>query len=1553
VTVNNPDVEAPGLSPRPRELVPSLEDLQVPVALQTAPAYPEDQPVARLVLTACEPQGAEQPLRAAAAKAWARGLLRAGQDDLSVPAQLLAPVGLVQALVTRARSRAEEALARSSTVDAEPAIALLLALATGASESDLSLMVWGRAGERPLWTLDLDHPRLHRPVVRPPNGTAPGAELAELVVPSAADFAWPIPPSLHTLLKALHADQDPQADSSVLPHMTGALPQRYSLDDVSRELLPAPGLAVSQVRRALASTLAGRFGPEVAQVLLADTFSLSTGPAHYTATAESAVAGVVAQIQSEWFGEAVPVPASDRMFGAQLILTPAAARDWPARLRRRRKSLAHRLSDTRGLDQWRAHRDHLAAALLAVTGARPGDWLEAFDLDQVIPEYGLVLIPDRAAGPLREVRVAATGRRWLADLRDYLDQLAVIAAGELGAAAAVLAGDILKARAPLFAVATAAGRIECLDAATVRASMPPAMQSVPDHARHRLNQLLQARGVNPELRHAQLGWVVTTAHTLADLSHWSARALGEALSDTLDDILVDEGWYPRSQRTAPWSWRGVPDRPLPDWSALSRAAAARHEVHVRRLREVMRLRWSALMPGVMGRLAQAFAAHFPQLHLDLEARKLRFAPGVDAADPVSVSADDHAPLCQRAWQDDPDPGDATGAIMTRIVLHRLIRQARRDGVVSGPLPARPFLSVTTGPSQFIPGLGQAVRHAQAFREALLKRSEHHRAHDQAPLAAWIVLAFSATRQLDRALAAVDAAARAQAPSRRPDLIRVPAHVAGRSCPMVFGGLPAIALVRRGTMAPTGRAPDERALGAWVGRALSLPFELPAQPAETVERLLALLQAAGRLELSGPERLIMRGDATLAAVPVERSLARDDEWPLCNADLPDAPDPLPERLYEPAPAAEEGQARGRPPPAARQALDELAAALHPDRFARIRPGPGDGARGWRAALSRQLARVGATLGADTNVGLLAAYARRRVSFGGRDTRRHTPAALANEVMRFAPTLLEVAGDDPILGWDAGRFQANYLATLLCTPVQARRRALDALMAFHEYLVLVHQAPQISPIELFDRVGGRLTQGDPGALTPREIDQVFEALQSDLDTEQRHPAGSPETRRLMALRKVLYVLLEASGIRLSAAYDLTMGDIALLAPGADFLRVRQGGSLGPAGAAAAAEFIPLEGALWARARNEVEQWLAQERNRVGEREVERLPLLARAAGDPRRFSRVLLTRRIDALLQWSTGDQRAHAGWLRKTRVTARHKAALGHSEAGRTSTPPTAAAVYAALRTSGHVAMSIPMTHELHDPSITFERDLRDGMAAPRAAILQLTGLAPSPLDMAWQRAGGPDSPDRLRVVLGRLKMTAPSAPAGRITSPPPLRRASAPTPQHLAAYARARAHGDARPQAQLRAGLTDVQVDQLEQAAAYLVRHKGVAPWSFPGLRYPSRVMAVPRSLKGTDRLYVLLDTAPPKPLVRLAEAWVGQGFTETVYDPRVLMDLPTAQEQADARWLIDTTGVGLEVGQYRGVEVLQAPTGRAPSHSHAAGVKWVLALIWAWRRLLEPSPGP
>src|SRR5690606_18008512 len=108
----------------------------------------------------------------------------------------------------------------------------------------------------------------------------PGPELNDWLEPGVEEVAWPLPPKLHDYLRALAPGTRPRCGSPVLPWLTGDFRRRYRLWDVVNEVAPQLRLAPSQVRLALAGELASQFGPEVVQVLMGDTFSMSAGPAY-------------------------------------------------------------------------------------------------------------------------------------------------------------------------------------------------------------------------------------------------------------------------------------------------------------------------------------------------------------------------------------------------------------------------------------------------------------------------------------------------------------------------------------------------------------------------------------------------------------------------------------------------------------------------------------------------------------------------------------------------------------------------------------------------------------------------------------------------------------------------------------------------------------------------------------------------------------------------------------------------------------------------------------------------------------------------------------------------------------------------------------------------------------------------------------------------------------------------------------------------------------------------------------------------------------------------
>lgn len=1522
---------------RPHALVQDIEGANLEIG-----GGPDTDDQSSIHSDLTEPSSSSKPDFSAAVrrnKAIAEGMTRASGGDLYSPPDQIVPSEIVASLAQAAMKATATALADSLSCEAEGPAALALALATAIREIDLEFVVWGTKASRKSAAIDPNQPQLYRAVCMPPNAVQPGPELIGWLEPSADQVTWPLPPVLHQMLRKLSPTGTPQSGAPVLPLRSIVAADRYHLWSVSRGLAPDIGLAASQARLALAAALTQRFGAEVTQLVLGDTFSTSAAPAYYSAELEGNVVAAVAEIQQTWFGETSrPALETPRTFGSKLVLTNEAAIRWPTQLRQRIRSASHRKEGAETA-QWIAHRDHLAGALCAVTAARPTEWLGEINLNQVVPEYGVIVISDKASDMLRRIRIAATGCRWVADLRLYLDRLCRIAEGAETSEAARLAERILRSQAPLFSIPDRDGGP--LSVAAFRQTMPLPLQTVPNHYRHRLNHSLQREHLDPELRYAQLGWVVTPAHALADLSPWSARAFGAEMAPVLDRIMVRDGWYPPTQRTANWTWDGVPEQPLKDWAAVAAAHASEHQQNIRRLKAKLVEQWKEVSGDVLDRLAQAVAEYFPSLHLNVETRRLEHHSSVRKPIPVEMTLAHHGVLCDRVRQGDKEPNDATEAIAARILLFRIILSARRRGLVKGPLPSRPVLSVTSDPSPFLPDLGVAVRHAEALRHQLLTRAAEGRANDQGPLVLTSVLAYSAYRHLDLAMAATAAASKASRSHARPDCIRIPAVIDRELIPMAFGGVPALLLARRGYESPTARSPDMEQVGEWIRHALVPPMPVPESNAELVQRVESLFQATGRLELSGPERTIMLGHSSGAAVPVERSVARDDNWPLRTAvgtHTDDQPANLPTYEEEASPSAISLRLSGGRDVA--NGYARLVAALNPESFPKIIGSTSDSHHGWRGKLEKYLARLHQEFGEHTNLGLLIGFTRHRLRYGGRRKRHLHHASLA-WLTRFASDLLAVAGTQSILDWDTGELYANYLAVLIGKPLTARRQAFDALATFHAYLVEVHQAPTIPYAELAAFVGDRVGFVDPGMLTDMEVERVLGELQLDLATELARSDATPEAVRLLELREIMFLILEASGVRPSSGFGLTLGDVLLLGPGRDFVRIHTTGAYGRAKSTAALGFIPLDGSLWQKTRHRVLAWLEREKALLSGAAWWKAPVFAIETGGKRRFNRDYLTRRIDQLLKWVSSNRKARIYWLRKNRITARHERVADLAR-------PMARDAYAEMCASGHTLIQTPLQSYISDPAVTLSRQLREGRHAARADILAVTNLDAAQLDMAWLRTGGAQSPGRLATVLHRLHSMPVTAPSELLTAPPPLNRRQAMMPRHIDAYARALHHHTDRHEALLRTGLSARQAEALDRLAALFISRRGLAPWPLEQLRHKRMLMKPPRHLNGSEKLFKLLDAVPDASAKLLAESYSKQAHISRLHASDVIMELTTVDHVDAACRFLATTGIGLSIETSATTKVVKVSDGMDKGKSHTAAFQWVMTIFWIYGRFLK-----
>lgn len=1528
----------------PPALAPSMDAPELTLRSGDLDEADDTQEVAVSSTVPLEDGDTERTPRAEFARAHATALVRASQGDLLAPPDHLVPEETIISLARTSLLRAEALVAQGRFRESEPFVALSFAIATGLRASDLADVCWNEAAaSRP--TVSPSHCILMRPIVTAPQAVVPSPRLSSWLSPRTEHLAWPLPPRLHRLLLQL-AQGTSTNGSTVLPWLGSAVQTPYALREVINILQPGLALGSSVLRQALAASLARSQGPDVAQLALGDTFSMSAASTYYSAPQQIDLITAVRALHLAWFGESSSPGAHDPRgaFGSRLVLTDEAARRWPASLRHRRRALVHRKGcSTR--DRWIAYRNYLASALCAATGHRPVDAIGQIHLDDVIPEYGLIILHDKMLDPLRKVRVAATGSRWTTALRQFLDQLIAITAASDAPDAAVLAAAILRSEAPLFCVPGDDGPT-MFTAADLRLTMPEPLQATTNHYRHRLNQQLQNRRVDPELRFAQLGWVVSPAHATADMSPQSARDLADELGVILDDILLADGWFTASQRISPWNWDGVPMRPMRDWEAVARGHEADHRNEILRLRQHLHERGRLTELDVLPRLAKGIREFLPSLRLDEATRRLHRAPTYPAKDPVLITDDLCTLICDRVRQQDVRPTEVFEAAVTRILLHRLVSKSHREGLTTGALPRRPIFRLTAEPSPFLPGSGLAVRHAELMRQTMLNRALESRPHDQGTLTLLAVVLFSPYRHLDWATAAVNAAAEAVRGQQPGDCLRVPASLDRKSFPMIFGGVAALLLARRGMNAPKSHAPSLESLVKWL--LARLPSELiPTNQDTVLQALVSTSRAAGRLELSGPERLLMLGTVALTSMPVQRCLAADDQWPVHTRD--DAPNTL-ERSTAPVYVMDRVRDAAASLPTNSGHYRELTALLNPEILARERDTSSDGHRGWHGDIDRKLVSLRSTTGPHSTLGLVIGFALHRLRFGGVKVRNLQHRTLHNEVTLFANPLIKVVGTRSLLQMDVDTLFVVYLAILQVKPSSARPSTAEALRTFHRYLEEQHQVDSVPFGELSSFAGPRVSRVNAGLLTDAEVDEVFRLLERDLRDERERVDASPDFVRLAELKLIFFLLLEASGSRPASIHGLVLSDLCLFGEGRDFIHLHKTGSYSSVKTTASIGFVPLEGALWTRARRWVYEWVERERLALVTDRFCRTPVFADSTGSSRRFSRDHLDSRIGELIRWMTDENKSRPYWLRKRRIMARHRAA----NAGR---PARARDVQAALCASGQAQIITPLASYISDPAIAVSHSLASGRHISRAEILSSSGLAAAPLDLAWLRRGGADSENRFAVVFDRLPFAAAAIPERRYGTPPTHRRQLGLLPAHIDHFARSlqrHAHTD---QAALQAGLSPLQVERLQLLASELVAARGQVPWQLASLLHPRAVMRAPRRLQGTENMLRIMDFPPTPELLTLADTWVNRGHASRLIEDTTALPLIHANELVAARVVltamnIDPNCIALHEGGL--IHTLQIHRPNAadrtdPSDDRrtlAATFFWILAMVWLQHRL-------
>lgn len=1519
-------------------LRPDLGALALPVFIENNTDADDGTEVTSYLVEGT-PAGEEEPsTRARYARARHGRMIRTSEGNLLADPSHVLPEPLIIRIVTAASAAARVALDANMLREANPIIALELLIAAGLREIELSDIVWGDKDSNAYLVLDRVNPMLYRRVCRPPNAAKAENIPEQWLSPTSDMFGFPVPPSLYSRIKELTGPVGPQLDWDVFEKESAAGSRIDQLREIVKKLTPDAATGVGRFRMNMASKLALEFGTEIPQIIMADTFSMSAAPAYYGSIPEERLYRFIAGIQKGWFGEDcyAASSASSNNIGSRISLNDDGARKWSDALNKKRNSLV-RSKFSADFALLSNHRDRLAAALVSATGHRPSNQIGQIELDQIIPEYGLITLKDKQSDVLRTTRIAATGTFWVNDLRRYLDRLVSIAAREPESHLGRHALAILRSEAPIFSLPGTNGEIVPFNAGSLRALMPMELQPHDNFYRHRLNQYLQGAGLDPELRHCQLGWVVGPASALADLSPLAARDFGELVGPKIDEMLVKDGWYPVSRRKKPWNWNGIPLRVDTDWNKVIRDHENAHKKNIHDLKEKLRQERAVVVDKIKPRMAKAIARLFPKLMIDPESFELKPAPAYENWKFHVIQAEDHWRICEDVRQSDDNPVNAIEAVVTRGLLYQLIKKARNGGLVTGPLPSRDYLNLKDMPSPFPPGLGLAVRQAEAFKAILIQRLGQSRANESSILAQLSILACTPYRSIKVAKSAVKNANRLVRSQKNDGIVRLPVKVDKQEVQLVLGGISAVAMGKLANSRKNPAVQSEDGISTWLWKHCRGLFDANMPKNQLEDQLVAILRMAGRLQLSGPERLVMLEHDVVATVPVNRSVADDDMWPVrtratdtqdesvAYVETYDSSDQKPQVVEPERARTDSGYSR-------------LRKILNPD-YRAPSSGPSDGHHRWRGKLNRELNSLIAEYGKQSNLGVLAEFVRRRLLDGGDHKRKLAQGTLYKELTHFGSALLNLMGKRSILSLSESDYQDIYLELLIGKSEAYRAYVFESLKMFHKHLTRIHGVSEISFDAIAEFAGPRVVRPDMGLLTTAELRATLNQLHDDLNEEVQRTDANPSLLRLYKLRIVMFHILEASGIRPGSAHGLTLGDLHFFGTDQDVVHVHKTGEYGQAKSEASVGYFPLEGRLWHENRDWVMHYVKNEVMLLSGTDWWKIPVFAESLGSRVRFKKDYITQRFDQLFKWASNEKSARTYWLRKNRITSKHRAAISKKS-------PKARDVYGAITSSGQAGIGVALTNYINDPAVVMSRSLRESSTASRKSMLEISAMPAAVLDMAWIRNRRNDYSDRVQPILDRMNIKLLSQPDERLTPPPKIKRSKRLTPSDIDVFARTQQRYERRGEAIIRSGLSDVQADALDVAARKLLAVRGKTPWELPEMTHSRDVLRPARALHGAEGVLKALGSMPCDDMLILSEAWAAQSHINKLFSADAIIILEDDElHDAAARILRRFPTLNLTIDSEPAGRVLKKPESPTRKLSHASAVEWVLAISWIFSR--------
>lgn len=1239
---------------------------------------------------------------------WSVHMSRQSSPDLLRPLENVFPTDLRERDWQVAVAKTETALERGDALDAEYQLAAVLSIEAGLNAREASNLSLGSRTDGRIPVVDLAAHALRRPELLPPNYFIP-KENDQRWLPTGGDAIFPLSLRCVSLAKRLLETRDAQPDA-LSNHLllTGPI-DKGKLRTATK----------SQHRLALAIGIADLIGPDAAQRAFGETFGLSAAPIFYGAYPALDLACAIASVNGFASHEIYDAPwrsVSEHWLGSRVRpKEPPYAKVWVQLQGSGRRSKG-RPSNKDLLDDWRQRRDRLVIHFFLATGHRPSKSLAEMTLHDFLPRQALALVGDKAMDPAHVTRLVCTGWRFTGELEGFVNELSRIARNSGIPEAKDLASRILLGAAPVFSIPTEEGP-EPIDICALLGRLDPLWSYRPNLNRHGLCQFLIQRGVDPELRYFQMGWLSHDHHATSESAPFPPAQLGRELAGIVDDWLDQCGWLGGGVAHAPDVL--IPRTSLQDWEAKRKEHAQAVNAALSALRAELHEMGDALESKVWERIRADVEQVLSSFDASESSSRALFHPRPSAGGQLAINQLQVEALLAPFSGASSSPAERYVAVK---LLHRALAKTAKDHGVRVYLPEVPVLSRHRLPSPFLPGVGLAIAQVDALKDALTAHladiTKPKDAVDMAAIAVWSIVLHTPHCDLDRAVAVLTGAGKSEHSNAEPWLLRVPlgeGHV-------VLTGDQA-ALTRRLVECPGWElALDAHSkngfssLGSFVRRLLPGLCAPKESTVEVGRKVVETARVANVINLNGAERLILNKVVEPVAASAERAATVADGVTTVGG--------VGARKAGNQSYNESPHVGKNPPHAPLRDVSNILRAFDPDFTGEILGKPAEPVAKrhpqLKLALSDALSKVGAK---PTASRLVLEYAWHLLVKGGpRSSGGQAISTINKTIHRLGPALRSLEMDESLEGLSSTELTAMCHVACQTSRRRSSREVLGELRRFFKHFSSLYRIALPEWDCLYRAFGMSVPGGDPALLGDTETSRVVEQLYSNalmLDA----PNADPAEKRYREICLVAALIAESSGARPRSIHGLTFADVVLGAE-RDYIHLKARGRFASIKTRTAAGFIPLEGKIWNTHAAWFASWFNNACAALPPDALDAIPLFqipGEAIGVRYEMRRVFPP--IGSLILWSTQQRRGRTYWLRKRKVRSRHLDV--QSKVG-----SRARDIARAMRLDGHALILTPLVRYISEPTAYSTFDVSTHAIASRSGAVAVTGLATRQVDRA-------------------------------------------------------------------------------------------------------------------------------------------------------------------------------------------------------------------------------